>query len=67
MATAPVDQQWLRERLTLSEFPRSATYEPQWMIDNCMGPNPLWLLESLSAHVPSSRACGFSTSAAAGR
>lgn len=46
---APVDPQWLAERLTLADHPRSATYDPQWMVDNCMGPNPLWLLEDLSA------------------
>jgi cyclopropane fatty-acyl-phospholipid synthase-like methyltransferase len=42
-----VDQ--LRDRLTLPEFPRSARYDPQWMLDNAMGPNPLWLAESLTA------------------
>ncbi|ONK13550.1 methyltransferase domain-containing protein [Streptomyces sp. MP131-18] len=30
------------------KYPRAATYDPQWMVDNCMGPNPLWLLEDLS-------------------
>jgi SAM-dependent methyltransferase len=38
----------LRARLTLPRYPRSAEYDPQWMIDNVMGPNPLWLLEWLS-------------------
>jgi 2-polyprenyl-3-methyl-5-hydroxy-6-metoxy-1,4-benzoquinol methylase len=28
-------------------YPRSAAYDPQWMVDRCMGPNPLWLLEDL--------------------
>ncbi|MGP4020431.1 SAM-dependent methyltransferase [Saccharopolyspora sp. 5N708] len=28
-------------------YPRSAAYDPQWVVDNCMGPNPLWLLEDL--------------------
>jgi cyclopropane fatty-acyl-phospholipid synthase-like methyltransferase len=37
----------LRERLTLPRFPRTAAYDPQWMIQNVMGPNPLWLLEWL--------------------
>ena len=35
-------------RLTLDEFPRSAHYDPLWMLENLMGPNPLWLAESLS-------------------
>jgi methylase of polypeptide subunit release factors len=30
------------------EFPRSARYDPLWMLENLMGPNPLWLAESLS-------------------
>lgn len=37
----------LRNRLALPRYPRSAAYDPQWMIDNVMGPNPLWLLEWL--------------------
>lgn len=41
----------LRSRLALPRFPRSAAYDPQWMIENVMGPNPLWLLEWLSAAV----------------
>jgi 2-polyprenyl-3-methyl-5-hydroxy-6-metoxy-1,4-benzoquinol methylase len=28
-------------------FPRSAGYDQQWLIDNAMGPHPLWLLEWL--------------------
>lgn len=39
----------LRTRLALPRFPRSSAYDPQWMIDNVMGPNPLWLLEWLGA------------------
>ena len=27
---------------------RSNNYDPQWVIDNQMGPNPLWLIESLT-------------------
>jgi cyclopropane fatty-acyl-phospholipid synthase-like methyltransferase len=37
----------LRSRLALPRYPRSATYDPQWLIDNLMGPHPLWLLEWL--------------------
>jgi cyclopropane fatty-acyl-phospholipid synthase-like methyltransferase len=29
------------------EFPRSAKYDPGWMMDNQMGPNALWLMEWL--------------------
>lgn len=30
-----------------AEFPRSAKYDPDWMMDNQMGPNALWLMEWL--------------------
>ncbi len=40
---------WLRERLTLDRYPRSGQYDPQWIVDNAMGPNPLWLAEWLCA------------------
>lgn len=30
------------------EFPRSNTYDPQWMMDTQMGPNPVWLMEWLA-------------------
>lgn len=29
------------------EFPRSAKYDPDWVMDNQMGPNALWLMEWL--------------------
>jgi len=34
------------------EFPRSGRYDAQWMIDNQMGPNALWLVEWLSEAMP---------------
>lgn len=37
----------LTERLRLPQFPRSAEYDPQWVLDNQMGPNVLWLTEWL--------------------
>lgn len=33
--------------LSKPEFPRSAKYDADWMMDNQMGPNALWLLEWL--------------------
>lgn len=45
--TTARDADELRRRLSLPEFPRSARYDPRWMVDNAMGPNPLWLLENL--------------------
>ena len=41
-------EQQLAALLTLGEFPRSAAYGPRWMLENVMGPNPLWLAEPLS-------------------
>ena len=34
--------------LTVDSFPRSATYDPQWMLENGMGPNSVSLAEALS-------------------
>ena len=34
------------------EFPRSAKYDPDWMMDNQMGPNALWLMEWLCEALP---------------
>lgn len=33
-------------------YPRSNTYDPAWMTSNQMGPNALWLLESLTGIMP---------------
>ncbi len=34
--------------LTLDQFPRAAAYDPEWVLENQMGPNVLWLTEALS-------------------
>jgi SAM-dependent methyltransferase len=41
--------------LDKSEFPRSSRYEVDWMLDNQMGPNALWLVEWLSQALPLKR------------
>lgn len=38
----------LAERLTLPRYPRSAKYDPAWVMANVMGPHPLWLAEWLT-------------------
>ena len=38
----------LAKAFKLTEFPRSAKYDTEWNIKNMMGPNVLWLTESLS-------------------
>jgi len=35
----------------LNQYPRTATYDPKWIAENWMGPNPLWLLEDLCNHL----------------
>ena len=30
------------------QFPRASAYDPAWILDNQMGPNPLWLTEYLT-------------------
>jgi SAM-dependent methyltransferase len=46
------EQSSLAELLTLPEFPRSARYRPEWMLENLMGPNAVWLAEALSQVLP---------------
>jgi len=38
----------LRHLVENPAFPRSAAYDPRWVAENMMGPNVLWLAESLS-------------------
>ncbi|HCF99693.1 MAG TPA: SAM-dependent methyltransferase [Chloroflexi bacterium] len=38
----------LAAALTLPEYPRSASYDPRWTLENLMGPNVLWLTEALA-------------------
>ena len=37
--------------LNPAEFPRSAAYDPGWVLENMMGPNALWLTESLAGRI----------------
>ena len=59
----------LAHRLTLPAYPRSATYDAQWQVDTMMGPNALWLVESVTNRMhlqPGMRVldlgCGMATS-----
>jgi SAM-dependent methyltransferase len=36
------------DALNRAEYPRSSTYDPKWLVESDMGPNPLWLLEDLA-------------------
>lgn len=44
----PYTKAELTALLTREEFPRSASYDPVWMLENLMGPNAVWLAEALS-------------------
>ncbi|WP_433544316.1 SAM-dependent methyltransferase (plasmid) [Streptomyces sp. CA-294286] len=38
----------LNDLVRPDRYPRSSRYDPAWLLDLDMGPNPLWLLEDLS-------------------
>jgi cyclopropane fatty-acyl-phospholipid synthase-like methyltransferase len=42
-----MNHQGLQELVTRDEFPLSSEYDPQWILDNQMDPNALWLTEWL--------------------
>jgi len=42
----------LAEALAVADFPRSASYDPLWMLENQMGPNAVWLTEALVRAMP---------------
>ena len=44
---------------------RSNHYDPQWVLDNQMGPNALWLIEALTQVIEIEPECECSTLAAA--
>ena len=43
-----MDESDLRQALANDKYPRSAGYDPSWVVANQMGPHPLWLMESLT-------------------
>jgi SAM-dependent methyltransferase len=42
----------LTARLTKARFPRASKYDGRWLVENTMGPHPLWLAEYLAEAVP---------------
>lgn len=42
----------MEQLLTKKQFPRSGRYETDWMLDNQMGPNAVWLTEWLCEALP---------------
>jgi cyclopropane fatty-acyl-phospholipid synthase-like methyltransferase len=47
----PASKSEITELLTLKQYPRSANYDPYWMMENMMGPNAIWLTEALCQHM----------------
>jgi SAM-dependent methyltransferase len=45
--TVATDKSHLKQLMERPEFPRSNTYDPEWVIENRMGLNALWLTEWL--------------------
>lgn len=35
----------------MKQYPKTERYDPEWISENWMGPNPLWLLEELCEHM----------------
>ena len=46
-----MDATHLLAGLARSSFPRSAAYDPVWLLDNMMGPCSVWLTEALALQV----------------
>jgi cyclopropane fatty-acyl-phospholipid synthase-like methyltransferase len=42
----------LREASAVERYPRSAAYDVRWVVDNLMGPHPLWSVEALMEVMP---------------
>src|SRR3972149_9060877 len=42
-----IDKERIAELLANERFPLSAKYDPEWVLNNNMGPNALWLTEWL--------------------
>jgi cyclopropane fatty-acyl-phospholipid synthase-like methyltransferase len=49
MRNTSIDRQELQDRLAVSSAPRAAAYPADWVLDNQMGPNALWLVDELTA------------------
>jgi cyclopropane fatty-acyl-phospholipid synthase-like methyltransferase len=42
----------LRQKLVSKRYPRSGKYSARWLVDNAMGPNPIWSAEALAEVMP---------------
>jgi SAM-dependent methyltransferase len=46
-----ISKERLAEMLANDRFPLASKYDPQWVLENEMGPNVLWLTEELCRHL----------------
>ncbi|MGI8867767.1 MAG: SAM-dependent methyltransferase [Mycobacteriales bacterium] len=47
-----MDEEELTFRLRNDHYPRSGRFPGRWMVENAMGPNPVWLAEALTEVMP---------------
>ncbi|MDQ1384822.1 MAG: hypothetical protein QOG65_2201 [Actinomycetota bacterium] len=52
MGSSPIDGAPEKNPLHHTRYHRSNGYDPRWVFDNQMGPNALWLVESLTEVLP---------------
>ncbi len=46
-----ISKEEAKAMLANDRFPRASKYDAMWVLENSMGPHPLWLAESLCAHM----------------
>ncbi len=51
LGAGPAEPGVFAERMAAAEFPLTSKYDPVWVYANSMGPNPLWLAESLAGQM----------------
>jgi cyclopropane fatty-acyl-phospholipid synthase-like methyltransferase len=49
MSNSSFDPQKFQDRIAVGSAPRAAAYPADWVLDNQMGPNALWLADELTA------------------
>jgi SAM-dependent methyltransferase len=50
-SAGPLDRDLFARYMGPEGFPRATAYDPAWVHQNLMGPNALWLMEDLAAHL----------------
>jgi len=50
-SSGPLDRDLFAHYMGPEGFPRATAYDPAWVHQNLMGPNALWLMDDLTAHL----------------